>query len=154
MSVRDYIRCHHCRTTYTWDSNDRGQYSSREYCPICQREIVEALSKIPVGFECRYRDINDFDEYSDVNLEMIKEWEAALAERRKTELVPQRVFVGLYDLKNGDSQNIRVVRATSGTHQGKGFRVSTWSLKSEFSIEVPMEYDLLKDAFTGQFWWE
>ena len=32
------------------------------------------------------------------------------------------------------------------------FRVTTWGKKEDYSVEVPMEYDLINKEFTGNRW--
>lgn len=136
-------RCSHCQAVYEcllsgWDPD---AHKDGRYCPDCKDVVNKALEALPVRYECRYFKVEDVPAYSDVTRAHIEEWEAALVERRKTELVAQRIWPSLYNLETGDSQSIRLVVATSGPHTGTGFRVSSWKQNPEYVIEIGMEWD-------------
>lgn len=108
-----------------------------------------ALSAAPVLFECRYFPVSDVARYADVTREHVEEWEADLEERRKTQVIAQRVWPGLIDLQTGSTQRIRQVVATSGPHRGTPFRVTSWEARGEFIIEVGLEWDLMEQKAGG-----
>jgi hypothetical protein len=155
-------RCGQCGDEYTYQGSGYGcnrPENDATYCPSCKTVINEALAKIPRRFECRYRDVQEMDKFKDhVTLEMLIEWERADMERRKTELWGQRIWPALYNIETGDSQNTREIvgrpPALGGVPNFNGirFRLSTWKKNPEVTIEVPMEYDLLENKFTGHAW--
>lgn len=151
--IERYIRCQHCAATYLWNSYNPSPESSTDYCPECKKAINMALQAISLKFECRYRPISELPQFH-VTWEDILAWEEDLRIQRQTSLQPTRVGVGLINLKTGDHQHVRWVRPTSGAHLNKSisFKVSSWGINPEKTIELGMEYDLVKQEFTGEVW--
>ena len=145
-------RCSHCRAGYTYQASGPGcgdPLNNDRYCPICKAHINQALTALPVLFECRYFPVSEVSAYADVTREQVEQWEADLQERRKTAVVGQRIWPGLIDLQTGNTQHIRQVIATNGPHKGTPFRVSSWDVRGEFTIEVGLEWDLMEQRAGG-----
>lgn len=64
--MRTWIcRCEHCGKEYSYQASGAGCHNplnNEHYCPECQQVIIDALSKIPVQFEKRYKSIERPDE--------------------------------------------------------------------------------------------
>ena len=56
------LRCKNCNTKYILDKN-----SSREYCPICQKAITDALKNIPRKYDHKFVELTDTDRYEEIN---------------------------------------------------------------------------------------
>lgn len=158
MTVERYRRCEHCQDVYTYQLSGGGapKYNDGRHCPECREAVCKALQGIPRKAECRYVDIKELPQYQDVTLDQVRVWEANLAERRKDGLVAQRIWPGLYKLDDSgklteDVQSIRQVIASEGPHKGVAFRVSTWKQDPEYTIEVPMEFDLVGQKLLGRW---
>lgn len=150
--IERYIRCKHCQGIYLWNSYNRSSSSSTDHCPECKGAINAALLAIPRKFESRDKPISELPQFSDVTWETILAWEEDLRVQRLAGLVAQRIGVGLFNLHTGDHMSVRWVYATSGPHQGVSFKVSSWDVDPEKTMTVGMEYDLVKEVFTGEIW--
>jgi hypothetical protein len=152
MTSRQGKRCRHCQAGYVYQASGPGcgdRLNDDRYCPQCKAVIVQALSALPVLFQCRYFPVSEVPEYADVTREQVEQWEADFQERRKTQVLGQRIWPGLFDMETGDQYCIRQVRATSGPHQGTPFRFSSWHNKPEHLIEVGLEWDLTQQKRGG-----
>lgn len=120
-------------------------------CPDCKEAVNAALSTRTRFFECRYRNITELPErFPDITIENLREWESQPPSNALGVPV-RRVFSPLFDLETGDSQSVREIRG-QGTYASVRFRLSTWRLRPEVLIEVPMEYNLTEQRFTGREW--
>jgi hypothetical protein len=124
-------------------------HTDSSYCPGCKKVADEALMTVRPRFECRYTPVHEIERFKDVTLDKLLEWEE---EARKTikaqgRIQATRIWPSLFNLETNDSQNIREIR-----HKGVPYRVSTWRKSDEYSIEVPMEYDLIHRRLTGNLW--
>lgn len=144
-------RCDHCRSSYEYQQSGEGcqdPLNDGRYCRLCKAVVNEALSALPVRFECRYVPVSELPEFADVTRANIEEWEADFARLRRESkaIYGRREWPALMDLDGGDSQHVREVRATSGPHEGTRFRVSSWQKRPDYLIEVPMEWDLSRQV--------
>ena len=58
-------RCKHCGKEYSWQASGEGcdnRLNNEDYCPDCMKAILEALDKIPVRYEKRFREIERPDD--------------------------------------------------------------------------------------------
>lgn len=152
MTTHRYKRCGHCQVKYTYQASGHGcnnPHNDETYCPTCKARALEALRQIPVRFECRYFPVAEVPQFADVTRQHIEEWEADLEERRKTQIVAQRIWPALMNLQTGDSQSIRLVVASRGPHIGTGFRVSSWKQNPEYLIEIGLEWDIQSQQTIG-----
>jgi hypothetical protein len=84
-----------------------------------------------------------------VTLEVVTQWEAQNAVDQQAGplgLRVQQIWPALTNLETGDHQRTRAV-FRPGTREM--FRVSTWRENPEYTIEVPMEYDLVNQRWLG-----
>jgi hypothetical protein len=140
--------------TYDFQQSGQGCHdvlNDGRYCRLCKAAVNEALSAIPVRFECRYIPIAELPQFADVTREDITTWEADFwrLRRESKAIYGQRIWPALIDFSANDSQTIREVRATSGRHEGTRFRVSSWQKRPDYLIEVPMEWDLTRQIALG-----
>lgn len=153
MTTHRVTRCAHCGSEYEFQASGPGchdPFNDGTWCPVCKRVIAQALAKVPRLYECRYRDIKEMpDRFPDVTLEQVLEWEREnLAPRAEGRIVAQRIFAPLFNLKTGDAQNVREVRAPNGQR----FMLATWSQSPDYEIKVPWEFDLQKGCWTNHPW--
>lgn len=153
MTTQSYHRCATCGNEYLYQGSGHGcnrPKNSSTWCPSCKGVVDAALSMVPRLFECRYRNVLEMEHFKHVTLEMIKVWETTPT----SGIQVRRVWPGLFNLKTGDQMSIREVVGRDGAYPVKGarFRVSTWDNDPEYTIEVPMEYDLKNERFTGHQW--
>ena len=159
MTTARIERCRHCGQRYTHQTSGYGcghPLNSGTYCPDCKAIEIEALRKafadVPRLFECRYQDVKEIPDLAWVTLEQVLEWEKTKGGTDDLLGVPmQRIWMPRFDLETPDSQNTREVKGL-GDAQGYRFRVMTWRKKPEHTIEVPREYDLIEQRFTGSNW--
>jgi len=156
MTTHRGTRCWHCRTYYYYQASGHGcndPLNDPHYCPKCKphqiRALKEAFRDVRVRFECRYVEVQDSKRFHDVTREQIEAWQADLEERRKTQIVAERVGFPLFDLRTGDHSSTRYVRATSGPHEGTTFRVTSWKLRPDYTIEIGLEWDLVNECWGG-----
>lgn len=135
-------RCKHCRKTYLYCTYGNGpQYGtesgcSEEYCGECQTAITEALSKIPIKFQPKYKEIMP-SLGLDKLLQSIKEKN----EKPENNSLILYVYGGNYD-------NIETY-----THLGKTFRIEWNNDKpDEKHYFVEMEWDVEKKGYTNKHW--
>lgn len=148
-------RCAQCGDQYEYQASggEPPPYNDGTWCHNCRKVVSEALAKVPRLFECRYRDVREVPKFACVTREMLFKWDRERRQDPSLNSVIQRIWPGLCDLETGDAQKIREIRGRGhDIFNGIAFRLSTWDLKDEHTIEVPMEYDLQKNAFTGQLW--
>ncbi len=158
MILREH-RCGHCGVGYTYQASGggAGHLNDATYCPAC-KEIVEgairaAMANCPRQFAARYRPVAEIPRFAEITLDTVLEWERQSQEQARAEnrLQLTQIFAGLFDLQNGDSQNIRVIRGRD-QFRGMSFKVMTWRHRPEHSIEIEMEFDLQRQEFTGSTW--
>lgn len=162
MSYRTLKRCAQCGEEYEYGASGEGareRLNDGTYCHSCKEVVLTALKAIPRHYECRYVNISEIPELAHIRLDQVLEWERWERWERKAEeqaqqqdgLQMRRVFPGMVNVKTGDCQNVREIRGVVD-YKSYTFKVSTWTNKSEFSIEVPREYDLIEKRFTGLDW--
>ncbi len=155
MTTERIQRCIHCRVEYTYQGSGWGdpQYNDAKYCGGCKEVISKALSQIPRRYECRYRNINELAFCKDITLEKVLQWEQEEVTQAWKEGRPliKRIFFPLFDLENGDTFHSREVKGKSPFSFYR-FKVSTWYKSPEYTIELPMEYDLVENKWTGAIW--
>jgi hypothetical protein len=167
MTTERYHRCAQCGTQYTFQGSGPGcdrADNNATWCPSCTKIVYNALANVQRLFECRYRSIKEVERFKHITLEQVLEWEMLGNEIKRASGWPvTRIWPGLFDAATGDSQNIREVIGRQKNPEllptreedvfvGVYFRLSTWRVRPEHVIEVPMEYDLIKGTFTGQLW--
>lgn len=161
MTTHRQHRCAHCGNHYSYQASGHGCLEPENdgtYCPTCKQAQLDAFDKIPRRFEARYQDIRQIPRFADITTEMVLAWEqteTTIRERRRAagEIIGQRIFPGLVDMKKGEFQYIREVRAQDGPHAGLRLKVASWpSAPTDCEIEYPMEYDLAEKRFTGRDW--
>lgn len=160
-------RCTHCGIRY--EHLESGHSVTRDlstgtHCDSCaeaQRDVLKGTSRL---FEGRWRPIAEITEvpaFKEITLDRLLTWEKA-----RDRGMGQRIFVGLYNLETGDSQNSRgivvppppvaedyiVSKGPDAPYRGILFKVTTWRKDPEFSIEVEREWDIQEGKFTGQKW--
>jgi hypothetical protein len=157
MTTRSSKRCSHCGEPYIYTGSGAGcmdPTNSETYCPGCKTVHDEALRKafgdVPRHFEMRYQNVSEIPALSWVTLNHVLAWESAPG----VQPMARRIWVGLHDLKTGDSQNVREVvpHTDHAAINGLKFKVSTWRQDPDHSIEVQREYDLVEGRFTGHPW--
>lgn len=145
-------RCTHCASPYTYQMISWGAppFNDSQYCPDCAERIHTALKSVPRRFECRFRPISEIPAVADVTLEMVLEWERQWDYETQGVAI-RRIYTGLVDVETGDTQDVRLIKGKS-PYTGWGFKVATWKQSPEYSIEIPMEFDLQVGQFTGEQW--
>lgn len=153
-------RCIHCKTKYEQLASGFGYlntHNDSRYCPECLSVVNRALSQVPKLFEMRCVDVTSISQCSDVTLEQVLEWKAAMDQdiaRRRAEgqCIGVRVAAPLFDLNNPENINIAsYVVPNDGPFKGVSFILSTWLLSDDYTIRVEVEWDLKKDEF-HDFW--
>lgn len=158
--IERFHRCSRCGVRYLYQASGDGcgrPENDSVHCPSCKTVINEALKTVPRLFECRYQNVLETERFKDVTLDMLREWQQA------DESIARRIWPGLVDMVTGDAQDIREIRgrgtgpeggwvSSAHPYQGIGFRLTTWRQKDDYTIEVPMEWDLREGRFTGRLW--
>lgn len=149
-------RCVRCGSVYIYHPTPRDDerlLNDPKHCPRCKQLIVDALRDVPRLFEGRWRDVREVPEFAGIGLGDVIAWEKEfLRPKNDGRLVMQRIWPALVDVENNDNQHIRLVPGHTYPYRGIGFRVSTWQKRSDYLIEVNMEFDLQKGEFTGLRW--
>jgi hypothetical protein len=159
--IERYHRCIKCGVRYIYQESGHSMRENNDpnWCPGCRIVVDVALATIPVKLIGKYRATKDAGRFSRVTLPMCLEWE----QRRWAEPAEgwfpksRQVFVGLMNLETGETQDSRVVVGYDN-YRGIRFRVTTWRevpptpKNEEYSIEILMEWDVEKGAFTGDTW--
>lgn len=146
-----YKRCIHCGINYTYQMSGYGcdnNFNDEQYCKECKETIINALKLIPRKYEPRYRDIKEVPLFDGITLDIVLKWEKIDINNPK---IIRRVYAGLIDLETNSIQNIREVPGQGNFSKYK-FLLSTWPEKSiykDYSIKIKMEYNLIKNEFTG-----
>jgi hypothetical protein len=167
MTMIRYFRCQHCGERYKHALSGppvREDRSTDKHCEGCAEAQRKALKAVPRLFEGRWRPTSESPGFEGVTLDHVLAWEKT----RMTTSGPafaRRVFVGLYDLTNGDHQEVRGVvglgtrpdgvfgpRQPGDEYQGVLFKLGTWMKRPEYELEVEWEWDLQKGAWTAQRW--
>jgi len=157
MTSEAYHRCAQCGIEYVYQKSGHGcgrATNDATWCPDCKEAVNAALQARPRLFECRHRNIMELSErFPDLSVGTLLDWESQPAEPPPTLFgAPiRRVFAPLFNLETGDSQTIREIRG-QGQYASVRFRLTTWRLCTEVIIEVPMEYNLVEQRFTGHEW--
>lgn len=137
------LRCKHCQKEYTYCTYGNGpEYGteagcSMDYCAECQKAIDAAFRKIPVKFEDRGMEIEEFRLFP--LFEQIKEKHF----KDHTSLFPMCVS---FDRDNGDFDWVETYY-----HDGKRFDVK-WREGEKKHVFLFMEYDILNKKFTDKVW--
>lgn len=141
-------RCKHCQKIYYFCTYGNGpSYGtesgcSQEYCGECQTAITEALSKIPVRFKPKFKEIIP-SLGIDSMLGLIKEVKIKELGTKK---------MGLGDVVcYSDSEGYDNVETYN--HTGKTFRIE-WNddTPNEKHYFIKMEWDVEKKGYTGNHW--
>ena len=142
------LRCKHCQREYTYCTYGNGpEYGTEEgcsmdYCAECQKAIDKALSKIPVRFQGKFKEINE-----PRLIPLFDKIKSACDEKRKSPdgiewpALTQIMCCGDYD------------NSYKYTHEGITYRVEyNDDTPDEKHISVEMEYDIKNKKFTGNLW--
>ena len=174
MTRRIGKRCGHCGIPYTFQASGPGSPPDNDgiYCPGCKTTrdaaLREAFGKIPRLFEMRMLNIVALGtRFEDITPEQLKVWDAeedAAKRARGDQVFARRVFAPLFNLETGDSTHTIEVKGRSEKpgvitrerppeYVGVPFRLTYWKQRpQDFTIEVPMEYDLREGRFTDRIW--
>lgn len=128
MTTQARYRCRHCLIPYTYyPSGYNSIYNNEDYCPDCQKIILDALENVPKRVE-RFS-----KPYDGISIDELKE----IVKNQKPQLF-RRVAVPSFDLKDPKNQNI------SGFANIDGFEIyySYWTNSSKYRIEIDMERNL------------
>lgn len=150
MTTERYARCQHCKDEYLYQSSgwETGKFNDAVHCPNCKETIVTALNQIPRKFEPHYRDIKELPHFANITLEEILKWEKI---HLNVPIPIQQIFPGLINLNTGDNQHIRIVPGLDN-YKGYKFQLSTWKINPEYKIALCMEWDLIKNDWSGNLW--
>lgn len=144
------VECKHCGVEYITQLSGHNvletpkKYQSREYCPECQKAIVDALSLISVKFK------NKFVPTNEVTLDQLLEWEQANYEEEKEKRIKneclfplmKKVFSEVYDTELNESSISKEIKGRY-EHKNKIFHCLYFpSKKEEVRITVKMKVNL------------
>ena len=150
--MRSWIcRCKHCGKEYSYQASGEGcnnKLNNEEYCPECMKAILDALEKIPVRFEHRWKKIERPSE------EIINHFKKLKKEQddkdKKIELSG-----GFPILQKIEFFDDNIVSAAEFCDDWNRYRVESPSedLFDNNAIWYKIEeYDLIEKCFTGHRW--
>lgn len=97
--------CKHCGINYIWQGSGYScydNYNNRDYCPICQKAIIEALEKISIKRKVEYVETilteKEFDLLLKVE-DLYRDYLKHNSENFSLAAIAKRVFVNLVDSK-------------------------------------------------------
>lgn len=147
-------RCKHCQKTYYYCTYGNGpDYGteagcSMDYCGKCQTAINNSLSKIPVKFTSRFKEIKPSFGIDKVLNKIKEEKTRDIVEHENREALIDLILPVVYSYVFSEYDNVETY-----THYGKTFRVE-WNDgeedKKHYFLE--MEWDMLEKKFTGKAW--
>ena len=156
--MHEYRRCTHCGVRYTYQSSGHcdNPLNHGDWCADCYQVVRTALSGVPRRYERRSQSFREIPRYEGIPLDRFLAWEAIddadRAQRSSAgQVVARRIGMPLFNLKTGDSQNVRGVRGHD-EFEGHFFMLATWQHDPDYDATVEMEYDLIAGQFTGRPW--
>jgi len=125
------VECKHCGVEYITQLSGHNvletpkEYQSSEYCPECQKAIVDALSLISVKFK------NKFVPTNEVTLDQLLEWEQANYKEEKEKRIKneclfplmKKVFSEVYDTELNDYRLTADDNSTRVIYNVRSFRI-------------------------------
>lgn len=138
------LRCKHCNSEYIWSpTGHRDDGGSRDYCPICQKAIDDALGKISVKFEPKEQEIKE-----PRLLGLFDTLRGKQAEKEKECLFPLAICMTYDKSVFHDFDNVEFF-----VHNGKKYAVR-WNndTPNDKHISIFLEFDKTKGEYTGRIW--
>ena len=146
-------RCIHCFEIYECLRSgegfpEYGNHSNTDYCSACFKVIRKALKSVPKKYERVSLQTKDVDLFKGITLKDVERWEKI---ENEVPRLCRLVAFPLFDLKNPENQNhARYVVAQDGVHKGIRFRVSTWTVRTDWDeIWVEMEREIGTGRLVG-----
>lgn len=139
MTTTRMQRCEHCNEVYAYHPSVYGfmpQYNDDRYCPPCAAIIENALKDVPVKFEKKFVETNDYTREQII---------AAQKERCKQPgLNVRRISPGLFDMKDPSNEQHQILeRMPDPITKDMHYYSATWWSKEEDSLKI-----------TKEVWWD